>query len=309
MQHYRICGFDVAAEFALPGVTDAPPTDRPPDVIVRRAPVPMDLAAASARGPNWALDGRHFLLRVPGVARFQVVDGNEIAMQVEPGVDENDALVFLLGSAFGVLLHQRGRMVLHASAVDVGETAVLFCGVSGAGKSTLAAALCAKGYAHANDDVCVVGFDGDGRPVMTPDGRMLKLWGDSLDYLGLADRKQAPVRADFEKYYVEPPGRARQTARPIGAVYMLQEEQTALTGGIERLNAVDAAVLLRHNAYRPYLVQKMGLSGRFFAAASSLQRRVGIFSLTRPFDLAAMPRVIARLEAHWQALSLQQGRA
>jgi hypothetical protein len=144
---------------------------------------------------------------------------------------------------------------------------------------------------------------------MTPDGRMLKFWGDSLDYLGIADRKQAPVRADSEKYYVEPPGGAGQATRPIGAVYMLQEEQPALTSGIERLNAVDAAVLLRHNAYRPYLVHKMGLSGRFFAAAASLQRRVGIFRLIRPFDLAAMPGVIARLEAHWRTLSLQQGRA
>ncbi len=39
--------------------------------------------------------------------------------------------VYLLGTAFGILQHQRGRMVLHASAVAVGDKAALFAGPQG----------------------------------------------------------------------------------------------------------------------------------------------------------------------------------
>jgi hypothetical protein len=74
--------------------------------------------------------------------------------------------------------------------------------------------------------------------------------------------------------------------------------------GVRRLGNVDAAALLRRNAYRPAVVGKIGLEGAYLGWSSALQRSAGVFSLTRPFDLAAIPEVIDWLEDHWRALGV-----
>ncbi|MEI9994409.1 MAG: hypothetical protein WDM91_07430 [Rhizomicrobium sp.] len=304
MHHYRVCGYTVVSDLDLPGAIAAPPPGAAPDVRVRRGAVPATLGEASHRGPNWAMTDDRFMLRVPGVARFLIAQGREILFETEGGTSEADAAIFLLGSAFGILLHQRGQMVLHASAVSVSGKAVLFCGPSGAGKSTIAAALGARGFAHVNDDVCCLGSDADGRPTIVPDGRMLKLWADAVERLDVAEHKGAAVRSQMEKFYVEPSSAAVEDALPIGAIYMLRRERPSLARGIEPLSPLDAAILLRRNAYRPRLMRIMGLADRFFRESSSLQRHAGLFRLTRPLDFAMMPEVADMLAAHWRRLGL-----
>ncbi|MGH6926244.1 MAG: AAA family ATPase, partial [Propylenella sp.] len=204
MWHYRICGLDVLSELELPGAVPAAPLAEEPDVMVRRGSAPKELPEASLSGPHWAMAGDRFLLSVPEVARFLITSGREITVATEPGTEESDAVIFLLGSALSILLHQRGRMVLHASAVAVAGKVVLFCGPSGAGKSTLAAALNAGGYPFVNDDICCVGVAPGEQPTVLPDGRLLKLWDDALGHLRLADRRGAAVRRQLLKFYVPP---------------------------------------------------------------------------------------------------------
>jgi hypothetical protein len=119
------------------------------------------------------------------VGRFLIKGGHEITFDLDAGADERDAVVYVLGSAFGILLHQRGHLVLHASAIAVGSGAVIFCGPSGAGKSTLAAALLRQGYPFIADDVCHIGFDG-ARPIVFADGRMLTVRLKSSGVIGIS---------------------------------------------------------------------------------------------------------------------------
>ena len=302
MRHYRIGGLLVASDLALEGAIPAA-SGRTPDVVVRIAEVPRELPGATIQGPNWVADDDSFLLSIAEVARFLIAAGREISIELEPGADIADAIVYLLGTAFGILQHQRGRMVLHASAVAVGAKAALFCGPSGAGKSTLAAALNRNGYPCVSDDVCGIDFS-SGRPVVLPDGRMLKLWADAVGHLDMAGRRGAANRRRLNKYYVEPETTALERDLPVAAVYVLRVAQADRPAGIARLGPADAAVLLRRNAYRAAVISKIGLEGAYLGWSSSLQKLAGVFSLTRPFDLAATPDVIGWLEDHWRSLGL-----
>lgn len=302
---YCISGLSVGSEIVLPGLNAAAADRGRPDVTIRRRPVPAALTGAQTLGPTWQIAGNEFLLRIPNVARFLLSAGREIAFEAEAGADAGDIPIFILGTAFGILLHQRGEIVLHASAVRVNGRAILFCGPSGAGKSTLAAALAQRGYPLITDDFCAVTVTQAGTPIVHPDGRQLKLWAQAIDKLDLKQNRGARVRSRLEKFYVDP-GEAHGEALPLGALYALREARPPHAPGIERPNVVDAALLLRRMAYRPKLVSRMGQRVNYFHAATAIADKAGIFYLTRALDFAAMPDVVAGLERHWLDVGLME---
>jgi hypothetical protein len=295
---YRISGVSVSSDIELPGLFPAPLGAC--DVAIRRGPVPRTLDDAVAAGPIWAMTSDTFLLRVPGIGRFLINEGHTLVYEAEPGEARGDIVVFLMGTAFGILLRQRGLAVLHASSVRVNGAAMLFLGPSGAGKSTLAAALGQRGYPLLTDDFCVVSLDAGGTPLMHPDGRLHKLWAQAISRLDLDRRRGNAVRGHLEKFYVEPAHATISDAPlPVGPVYVLREARATLPPGIQRPNIVDAALLLRQNAFRARVARKMGQHGLYLQIAAAISNRAGVFQLTREMDFAALPEVIAGLERHW----------
>jgi energy-coupling factor transporter ATP-binding protein EcfA2 len=301
---YCVSGLRVASELALPGLIPAESSRiGDADIVIRSGDVPMELEGATASGPSWQLAGDRFLLAVPGIIRMVLIGGREMLFATESWVSAEEAAIFLSSTGFGILLHQRGRIVLHASAVRVQDSAVLFCGPSGAGKSTLAAALVDAGYDLVTDDFCGISIHADGTPWVEPDGRQLKLWQNSIERLSLADRQAAAVRPKIEKYYVEPRA-ATEAALPLAAVYVLREARPPHAPGIARPNIVDAGLMVRNNAYRPAMVRRMAQMGLYFQAAATISQRAGVFTLTREFNFKQFPVVIGWLEAHWRELGL-----
>jgi hypothetical protein len=304
VQFYRVSGLSVASEIDLPGLIAGVPA-RAPQVTIRRGPVPEQLPDSTAIGPTWQIAGKQFLLRIPDIARFLLNGGSEIVVAPESDAAMADIPIFILGTVFGILLHQREQIVLHASAVRVNGKAVLFCGSSGAGKSTLAAALAQRGYPLITDDLCTLTADGSAAPLVHPDGRQLKLWAQAIDRLDLAQQRGERVRQSLEKFYVAP-SEVFTEPLALGAVYALREARPPHAPGIERPNVVDAALLLRRNAYRPLLVRRLDQNANYFRAATTIANAAGIFYLSRVLDFAKMADVIASLEAHWQDLRLME---
>jgi hypothetical protein len=307
VRFYRIAGLSVASEIDLPGLVtiDAAPQA---EVTIRFGPAPETLAGVTVSGASWQIAGKLLLFRIPDIARFLLIDGGEIVVAPESEAAVADIPVFILGTVFGILLHQREQVVLHASAVEVSGQAVLFCGASGAGKSTLAAALTQRGYPLVTDDFCALTLDGAGAPLAQSDGRQLKLWGQAIDRLKLAPSRGANVRKSLEKFYVQP--LAVYTAPlPVAAVYILREARPPHAAGIERPNVVDASLLLLRNAYRPALVRRMNQKARYFRAATALANLAGVFHLTRALDFDTLPQVVASLERHWMDLRLTEAAA
>jgi hypothetical protein len=296
---YRICGLRVASEMDLPGAIPVAPDDAHPEVTIRLTSLPEALEAATETGPNWQLAGDCLLLHVPRLARYLITGGHSIEVELAPGATAHDASAFVLGTSFGILLHQRGALVLHGSAVARDGVAFAICGHSGAGKSTLAAALCEAGFDFVTDELCVVSLDQAKRPLVTADGRQLRLWRETMEKLELVARQGASVREGFQKYLVEPPVTAKAPPR-LAAVYVLRESRPPLVDGIEQLATPDAMRMLDFEAYRPGLRARLGSKPAMLAQGVAMLRHAKVFRLVQPRGFEHLDATVARLRAHWE---------
>ncbi|MBI1329058.1 MAG: ATP-binding cassette domain-containing protein [Alphaproteobacteria bacterium] len=299
---YRISGLQVASAFELPGAIPAAAADVVADVQVALGPVPTALQGGDRMGPNWDMVGEDFLLEVPSLGRFHIRGGREIVIALDDGASERDASAYVLGTAFGILLHQRGALVLHGSAVAHNGQAVAICGHSGAGKSTLAAALCREGCGFVTDDLCAISLDHDAHPVILPDGRQLKLWQEAIEKLELTERRGEAVMGRFEKYFLAPQDTVPAPLR-LRAIYLLRDARPPLVEGIEEVSLADAMHALDREAYRPGLRIKMGARPGLVMQSAQLLAHVNVFRLTRPHDFAKLPQTVRALRAHWDALA------
>lgn len=303
MYDYCVCGLIIVSEIDLPGLISTRLGEKPPDVTIRRAPLPQELDDSVAAGPNWQISGTRLLLRIPGIARFLVSEGKAIVFEAEGNTLPEEIASFLVGSVFAVLLHQRRQIVIRASAVRVGDKAILFCGPSGTGKSTIAAALGRRGYPLLNDDLCTIDLDPAGTPFVHSDRHRLTLWIDAIRYLDLTDRKGSALRSILDKFYVEPHGMCSEPLQ-LGAVYTLRETRAPFYDGIECPNAIDMTLLIHQSAYHPRMVTAMQQQPRYFLSAAKIADAAGVFYLTRPHDFARMTTVIGWLEEHWRTTGL-----
>lgn len=80
-------------------------------------------------------------------------DLRSVRVHLFADVHPDMAGLFFVGNVIACLLTLAGECVLHASAVEIGNSALAFAGGSGMGKSTLAALFCAGGARFVTDDL------------------------------------------------------------------------------------------------------------------------------------------------------------
>jgi hypothetical protein len=179
---YSCFGLHIRSEMTLPELgsryQDAEAAAGPA-IDIKLGPVPLELPDSHRNLRSMQVADGTVQLNVHDVARYRIRDGREITVEPEPDSTQRNVRLFLLGSAIGVLCHQRGLLPLHANAIVANGSAVAFVGGSGAGKSTLAAHFSRAGYQVLCDDICVVSCDESGRPFAWPGLPRLKLWQEA----------------------------------------------------------------------------------------------------------------------------------
>jgi len=269
----------IECELALPELLPDPSTGaRGPDVRIRLEDVsPHGLENGIQLGPTLWANREQLWFQAPNVARYLVQRGDTILIDPEPGIDEDSIRVFLLGSAFGALLFQRGYLVLHGNAVRVGDQCMVCLGDSGAGKSTLAAGFMQRGFDLLADDVVPV----DSGCRALPGIPRIKLWQDTASRLGIDTADLCRILPDIEKFHYPLASAAAGLPLPVRWVYLLSagntdDIQCEPIRGMERFRP------LYDNTYRVFFLEGMGLEPEHLRLCGELAGRIRLARVTRP---------------------------
>jgi hypothetical protein len=231
-------------------------------------------------------------------ARFLVRDGTEILVHAKPGGSKRDTRGYLLGSAMGAIIHQRGLLPLHANAIDVGGAAVAFAGDMGAGKSTLADFFRRRGRAVLSDDVCVVTFGPDGSALAWPGIPRIKLWDDALAAAGDSADGLERVFDEQAKYSLRLPSAPPAEPIPLTRLYLLERADAGASPSIRAVAGAEAFDQVRSNIYRSEYAAALGKAEDQFANLIALLRRVKVFTARRVWGFDVFRQEAEALERH-----------
>jgi hypothetical protein len=275
MTDYRVFGLKVRSDIALPELFEDKGGEVPDVVIARGAVAPPEEDAPGLHVVDGAL-----VLVIAEVGRYRIEEGRRITVDAHADVPDRNVRLFLLGSAFGALLHQRGLLPLHANAVEIDGKAVAFMGESGAGKSTLAAWFHDHGYRVLADDVCVVRFDEDGQAMACAGLPRLRLWREALEVTGrdpAAYTKSLAGNQEIEKFDV-PLSQSAMSNRLLGGLFLLSVGEEF---AIESLQGIDAAAAVIEHTYRGAFLAATGTADQHWSACLRLVRTTPVFNLIR----------------------------
>lgn len=292
-QNYRVFGLCIKSELELPELFHAA-GDCEADIVIRRGKIAQETQDV---GLHWLGDAGLFV--VPGVARYLIRSGCSILVEAISGTPARNVRLYLLGSAMGILLHQRGLLPLHANAVEVDAGAIAFLGPSGAGKSTLAMTFHDRGFRVIADDICAIRMTGQEAASVVPGLPRIRLWQEALSATGRRVHKFEPSYIGdeaFDKFDVPIPAASAPTApTPLAALYILDHGQEVQ---FELLTAAAAVEQLFANTYRGHYVPVVKAHLNHWSSVMRLVMEVPVIRLRRPLGFDRLSECFDRILDH-----------
>ena len=245
-----------------------------------------------------------YLLRFPGLADFEVsVDGLTVCCIPTPDTESSTSQHLYLNQVLPLALSKRGKLVFHASAIEVGDSAVAFVGESGRGKSTLAASFATSGFRFLTDDGLVVEAGNDGY-LAFPSHPSIRLWQDSQEVLIPPETETAPA-LDFTskaRFLVGKNIKFCDYPRPLRRVYFLGDG-SAPKLIFQRMTAAEAHIEWVKHSFLLDVEEKTLLAGQF-EQVIKLARQPIYYRLDYPRCFDQLTHVRQAIVEHTQAEGL-----
>ncbi len=278
LKKYKIFGYHVLSEIEI----DAFECDsfENPDVYIGFEKIETHEALMDG-GFSFSRNEALIQMVVPEVGSFEIQDGSKIKVHPFENAKDSGIQLFLLGSSFGFLMHQRKEFPLHGSAVDLGNGAsIILVGHSGAGKSSLASGFVDRGYKLLTDDVARVTAGIEGVTVH-PSYPSQKIWKDAVEKLSIDYDENNRILNRVDKFYVNTRERFCSEAKKLQAVVEIfpgDVEAPALEelNGREKLNALIA------HSYRQEMMGAHTDLGAHLRWCTALGKEIPFYRIYRP---------------------------
>lgn len=301
---YRTYGLIVESEIELPEIQSV--QSQSSDVHVQIGPVPSKLRGSrSYRG--WAeYTSTRCILVIENVGRYLIDEGERITVQpfsahersCETATPLSDLRLFLIGSAFAALLHQRKVLPLHISAVLGPQAVWSFTGPSGAGKSTIAGWLSKKmGFPLLSDDVAVAELR-SGSIHLHPGPRRLKLWPDAVDLLDIRGRRLVQDLSNTQKYQLYLSDEAPKGDFALTNIVALEKAESGEQPQLFPVTGVERFKFCSNAIYRHYMAPWFRTKEEYIGSLFRLAENIEVYRLRRPWSHDLLEQQYELLRTH-----------
>ena len=293
---YRAYGLRMLSALALPelALDESAQESAAQTVVIRFGRVPSLIGESKAKNGCYYAHDQQVIFAYPNVGRFQVRAGSEIVIDPVPGVEEAVLRLYVLGVAMAMLLHQRGHLVLHASAVSINGGAVLFLGGKGYGKSTMATVLHERGHPLISDDVVAISLSENNKPLVFSGFPQVKLWPEAVEAaLGKEAEMLPRLYSKVQKRRHRPKGSPAPDVLPLQTLFVLGFGANLNVRTLDIQNAF--VELVRHTFLRK-LLKTTGGALTHMRQCEELLSHLSVKSLERPRDLSMLSSVARFVE-------------
>ena len=247
------------------------------------------------------LNQTEFSMNVDGVGSFYASGGNYISLTPDPKASIETIELYLNGSTYGAILHQRKIMPLHGSCFVYNNKGIMLCGESGAGKSSLTAAFVIDGNEFLTDDVTPVLFLNNQVFIWTMSDR-IKLWEDSLKQLNQNKDGLKKIDPETEKFYY-PLNSYQDSTFLLDHIFLIEiHEQPVII--FKELTGAEKVIALRNEIYRYEYLQGMPENEiLYFKKLVEISKNIKMTKLYRPKGFP-IERTQSHLKKYLQGSSL-----
>jgi hypothetical protein len=253
------------------------------DVKVQQVSVVRSVTTPVYADNYWQMNQHEFAMQVEGVGEFYACDGQEVEYMPVSGADDDAVELYLNGSVYGAILHQRKILPIHGSCFRYKGMGIMICGDAGVGKSSVTASFCLNGAEFLTDDVTPVVFR-DGIPYIWAMSDRIKLWDDTFEQFGIKRAGLPRVHPEVDKYYLPMTGEAGGSFR-LDYIFILQNPHGQEVT-FDELTATDKFAAVRSEIFRPEYLSGMPENiPVYFSQTVETCSNVRVFHVKRPANI------------------------
>ena len=296
MYYYQAYGLDIASEFYLPELIGG---GNGKDLTITKGnldlPKLKETVIKRQNLKSWF--GGTFneaYMYWQDLGKFLAKNGTELI--VEPTSDRipfEFLNLYILSEALGMILFQKGLFLLHASAIKVGNKAIVIVGSPGAGKSTTAAAFAKRGHPVLTDDMVAIEVESEQTPQVIPGFPQIKIWLPSVEGLNYDTNTLPVLFPGSTKRVIRKTENFPSQSIPLSEIYFLDKGEQLTINPMEEVEA-----LLSFACYFPcpYDLLKAKAQKNHFLQSSHLLDRIPVFKIQRHDSFEVLHQWIEAIE-------------
>lgn len=227
--------------------------------------------------PNLGLNANKVIVEFENTGTFYISNGNQIVYNfIANKLSFND---YLHSFITGLLLFQRGHLLLHGNSCIWTDQHIAFCGESGVGKSSLAAQFHKNGALFFCDEI--ICFDKLSN-ITLPGFPFLRLWKNDLDYNKFNSSLVSKLWNNEEKYKLDTSSQRVDVDKELDILIYLETDDSLNSPQLKEVTGTEKVTTFWSSYYQRPVIDSIELTAQFNQQSFDILKTLRVFKLKRP---------------------------